>query len=223
MPCRWENYRPKAARPRSSSWTATRRTARGRSPSKTAPACFPGTGKERAFRLGRRSLLGAWVVMLDADGTYAPDAIPGLVRMLRSGEVDVVMGDREPEPGAMSAVHRFGNTMLSLEASLLYGRECPDVCTGLWGFRGEALRAMPLQATGFELEAELFAVASRMGLRVGHVPVRYLPREGETKLSGARDGLRIGWCLVHRRFASLQAGPRPAPLEHATPVPEDDA
>lgn len=165
----------------------------------------PGTGKGRAFRLGRRRLLGAWVVMLDADGSYATDTIPELVRLLRAGEADVVMGDRRPRDGAMNAVHRFGNAMLSLEAKILYGRDCPDVCTGLWGFRADVLRSMPLQAKGFELEAELFAVASRMGLRVGHVPVDYFPREGETKLSAGRDGLRIGWCLIHRRFASLEA------------------
>ena len=30
-----------------------------------------------------------------------------------------------------------------------------------------------------------------------------LPRTGEAKLSAARDGLRIGWCLIESRFRRL--------------------
>jgi dolichol-phosphate mannosyltransferase len=162
-----------------------------------------GHGKGSALREARTNLTGDFVIMLDADGTYAPDAIPRVLSLLASGQADVVMGNRFALDGSMSGLHRAGNAMLSLGAAALYGRRVPDLCTGLWGFRTNALRLLPLRADGFELESELFALSSRLGLRIRHTPVDYLPRMGSSKL-GARDGLRIGWCLLRNRFASLR-------------------
>lgn len=177
-----------------------------------------GEGKGAAVREARAALRGEYVVMLDADGSYAPDAIPRLLSPLAWGEADIVMGDRQVLAGSMKPVHRFGNVMLSLGASILYGRACRDVCTGLWAFRASALHDLPLQARGFELEAEMFALSARMGLRVAHVPVDYLPREGTAKLSASRDGLRIGWCLVRSRFSG-----RPRPRREAGEADADAA
>lgn len=178
-----------------------------------------GTGKGAALRKARDRFNGDLVVMLDADGTYAADAIPRLLRPLLRGEADVVMGRRQPRPGSMKPTHRVGNALLSLEASVLYARRCPDLCTGLWGFRTKVLDSLPLESTGFELEAELFALTSRMGLETERVPVDYLPRDGQTKLEGRRDGWRIAWWLVRTRFASL---PDQTPLtDPPTPTPTE--
>lgn len=173
-------------------------------------------GKGAALRNAIPKLRGDYVVMLDGDGTYAADAIPRAVARLAHNGADVVMGDRVAQPGAMSGLHRVGNTGLSLMARTLYLRSCPDVCTGLWGFRAEALRGMPLRSQGFGLEAELFAFACRMGLSIEHVAVDYLPRNGVAKLSSTRDGLRIARRLVVSRFASLPTAGRP--LRALTPA-----
>lgn len=162
-----------------------------------------GRGKGCALREARSAFQGDFVVMLDGDGTYAPDAIPRVLALLASGDADVVMGDRVALDGSMSTVHRAGNALLSLGASTLYGRRVRDLCTGLWGFRTDALRRLPLRADGFELEAELFALSARLQLRIRHTPVDYLPRVGASKLA-TRDGLRIGWCLLRNRFSSLR-------------------
>lgn len=185
-----------------------------------------GQGKGAAVRDARAALRGEFTVMMDADGTYAADAIPRVLDPLARGAADVVMGHRLKQPGAMTGVHRFGNTMLSLGATVLYGRRCPDLCTGLWGFRTDALRALPMESEGFELEAEMFALAARLRFRIAHTPVDYLPRKGTSKLS-TRDGLRIGWCLVRKRFQDLPPRAPEAPaatpgepsgLGHHTPV-----
>ncbi|MEA3190138.1 MAG: hypothetical protein QOD77_720 [Thermoplasmata archaeon] len=165
-------------------------------------------GKAAALREARPLFAGDYVVMLDADGTYAPDAIPRMASLLAWDHADVVMGRRIIQEGAMSVTHRYGNRALSLGATMLYGRRCPDLCTGLWGFRRDAFQSLPLTSTGFELEAELFALSARLGYRIAHVRADYMPRPGESKLNGARDGLRIGWTLVRTRFTTLpEVGP----------------
>ncbi len=166
-------------------------------------------GKGSAVRNARQGLTCNYVVMLDADGSYAADAIPRVLEPLAWGDADVVMGDRRPLPGSMSGLHKVGNALLSAGAAVLYGRRCPDLCTGLWAFRADVLLHMPLESKGFELEAELFALASRQHLRIAHIQADYLPRAGTTKLSATRDGARIGWCLVRSRFRSLPRTTRP--------------
>lgn len=162
-----------------------------------------GAGKGRAVRHARARIQGELIVMIDADGTYAADAIPRLLGPLLAGDADVVMGRRTPQDGSMTALHRFGNRVLSAQASVLYARRCGDLCTGLWAFRKEALRRLPLRSRGFELEAEMFALSCRMALRLAVVPVDYLPRTGEAKLSALRDGSRIFASLLRCRFQSL--------------------
>ncbi|MEA3136370.1 MAG: hypothetical protein QOJ26_191 [Thermoplasmata archaeon] len=164
-------------------------------------------GKGNALRHASGLFRGDYIVMLDADGTYAADAIPRVVSRLAFGTADVVMGRRVPQAGSMSRIHEAGNSLLSVGATVLYGRACPDLCTGLWGFRADAFRKLQLRAKGFELEAELFALSSRLGLRIQQVRTDYLPRHGRAKLAGGPDGLRIGWWLVRSRFRSS----RPAP------------
>lgn len=181
-----------------------------------------GAGKAQALRSARGHLTGDLVVMLDADGTYAADAIPRILAPLIRDDADVVMGYRRIHPGAMSPTHRFGNRALTLLASLLYQRRCRDLCTGMWGFQAEALDALPLKGTGFELEAEMFAHASRLGMRIEQVPTDYLPRMGRSKL-GASDGLRIAWWLLRSRWRRLDdhESDRPRPRQISR-LPDQD-
>lgn len=161
-----------------------------------------GTGKGRAVRSALDVAKGEYVVMLDADATYPAVAIPAFVAMLEEG-YDVVMGSRflgAIEPGAMKRVNRFGNHALSMLASVLYGRRCTDVCTGMWAFRRGLVRSLGLASTHFEIEAELFAKSAKAGLRMVEVPIRYFQREGVTKLGSVGDGLKIGAALVKYRF-----------------------
>lgn len=166
-------------------------------------------GKGHAVRNARSHFRGDYVVMLDADGTYAADAIPRMLARIAWGDYDVAMGRRKPQEGAMTASHKVGNVLLSTAARIMYGRSCPDLCTGLWAFRADALRDLPLRSRGFGLEAELFALAARRKLRIVHVDADYLPRRGPTKLSWASDGSRILLRLVRSRFARM-------PKPHAT-------
>lgn len=162
-----------------------------------------GTGKGRAVRSALDVAKGEFVVMLDADATYPARAIPAFVALLDEG-FDVIMGSRflgRIDDGAMKGLNRVGNHALSALASMLFRRRCTDVCTGMWAFRRQMVRNLGLTATGFEIEAELFARSARANLRIAEVPIQYAPREGVTKLGSVADGLRIGAALMRYRVA----------------------
>ncbi len=162
-----------------------------------------GRGKGMGVRSALPHLRGAIVVMLDADGTYDAGAIPALVRAVEEGH-DAVLGSRfrgRIEAGAMSATNRVGNRALSLLASALYGKRVTDVCTGMWAFRREALAGLPLTATHYELEVDLFAQSVRGGLRIAELPIAYGKRHGQSGLRSLRDGLAIARTLLARRVA----------------------
>ena len=162
-----------------------------------------GRGKGAGVREARGAVRGDYVVMLDADCSYATDAIPFIVEALARGEADVVSGSRfrgQRSAGSLRPVNLIGNVLLSTAASVLFLRPCSDVCTGLWGFRAEVFRALPLRSRRFDLEVELFGRCARAGVRWREVPVDYLPRRGGTKLSRTRDGVRIGLRLLRTRF-----------------------
>lgn len=161
-----------------------------------------------------------YLFMLDGDGTYPPAHIPFLLQCLLPVEqknydymsalgklynvqYDVVCGRRQfREPGAMSRINLFGNVALTVLADTVYWPSYTgDLCTGLWGFRYEALKRMRLSAKGFDLEADLFANAALLNMRIGCWPIVYRARaDGDRPKLKVRDGGRIAWHLLRERF-----------------------
>lgn len=165
-----------------------------------------GKGKGVDMRRAVPKLDADLVVMLDGDGTYPVEDIPRFVEALRDG-ADVVMGSRlcdlsRMEAGAMSTTNRIGNWGLSWLASILYFRRTTDLCTGMWGFRREALAGLPLNSNHFELEAELFAQSVKAGHRIVEIPIDYRVRAGESKLGGVKTGIKIAAKLLRKRVVA---------------------
>ena len=141
-------------------------------------------------------------LMLDADGTYPPEMVPAFLEALAAGH-DVVLGSRfrgRMAEGAMTPLNAIGNRILSALARLLYGVSVTDVCTGMWGFNAEKLRHIPLNAVGFDLEADLFGSACLSQARIMELPIDYAARIGPPKLIPLRTGLRIAMRLFARRL-----------------------
>jgi hypothetical protein len=146
-------------------------------------------GKGAAVRTGLAAARSDKAVVIDADATYPPEAIPRLVEALSEG--DLVLASRAQGRHHIPLFNRIGNGLFRLLLRLLYGSRLRDPLTGLYGARRSLLAAMQLQANGFGLEAEIIIKGTRMAARVVEVPVNYGPRVGEAKLNGPRDGLRI--------------------------------
>ena len=161
----------------------------------------PQRGKGRAVRAALKQVTADYVFMLDSDYTYPAGYIPDMLHVLESGPA-VVIGSRlkgEREKGAMSRLNVIGNHLLTLLARMLYGSNISDLCTGYWGFRGEAISRLELSANGFDLEADLFTQARKKGYAIAELPIRYRSRPTPAKLSSFRDGARIAWALLRRK------------------------
>jgi glycosyltransferase involved in cell wall biosynthesis len=160
-----------------------------------------GVAMIKAFSTARAD----FIFMLDADYTYPAGYIPAMLKLLESHQA--VIGSRmrgRRQKGAMSRLNLVGNFLLSLIATVFYGKRISDVCSGLWGFQGRVIKSLPLRATAFDLEAELFSQLARRGYKLAEVPIDYRRRHSPPKLRSLRDGTRIGWALVTRRFRRLE-------------------
>ncbi len=141
------------------------------------------------------------IVMMDADATYFPEDLPRFVDGLKRFEV--VWGSRlrgKMERGSMSATNKLGNRLLSLAASIVFLKRTTDLCTGYWGFRGDAIRNLTLTADGFNLEADLFGSIVKRKLRTKEIAINYANREGSSSLKWYKDGPRILFMTIKRRF-----------------------
>jgi dolichol-phosphate mannosyltransferase len=162
----------------------------------------PMIGKGRAVSKAFGSINGDFMFILDADYTYPAAYIPEMLQLLEA-DCDVVLGSRlrgRVENGAMSRLNLFGNHLLAFLASILYRKKISDLCTGCWGFRGTVVKDLRLDATGFDLEANIFVEIAKKGYRIGEVPIHYRRRSTRPKLKSLRDGLKIVRTLIRKRF-----------------------
>jgi glycosyltransferase involved in cell wall biosynthesis len=146
-------------------------------------------GKGVAIRTGIAEAHGENVVIMDADATYPVPAIKEMVGLL--GDHDLVRGIRESDNRSMPGVNRLGNWIFNKLLAISHGLEGADHLSGLYAMRRSAAVKLSTEARGFDIETEIAIKARARGLREATIPISYLPRVGEKKLSPWKDGLRI--------------------------------
>ncbi|MBS3067651.1 glycosyltransferase [Candidatus Micrarchaeota archaeon] len=157
-------------------------------------------GKGLAVKHALQRITEDYLIIMDSDLTYPVKKIPQFLELLKN--FDVAIGSRfrgNIENGAMTPINKFGNIFLTMLASLTYGKNISDVCSGMWGFTKKAYKKISINAPHFELEVNLFVQCVKNGLRFCEIPIEYKKRGGKTKLR-VSDGLRIAGYLVRRRF-----------------------
>jgi glycosyltransferase involved in cell wall biosynthesis len=153
-----------------------------------------GIGKGSALRTGFFASNCDLIVMMDADGSMAPQEIRHYVHFLNNG-YDFVKGSRFMGGGGsldITPFRRMGNRFLLAVFNTLYGGELTDLCYGFCAFHRRYLDHLDLTATGFEIEAEMTVRAMQAGLRIAEVPSLEMPRRaGKSNLRAIRDGWRV--------------------------------
>jgi dolichol-phosphate mannosyltransferase len=156
-------------------------------------------GKGRAVRAGIAAATGEYLIIQDADLEYDPNDYLPMLRVLLSGEADIVYGSRYLGRGRypnQSLAAYLGGRSLSAIGWMFTGHYLTDTVTALKLFHREDLASLPLQTSGFELDHEITARMLAKGRRIAEVPIRYYPR---TKAEGKKIGLR-DWFVAIRTF-----------------------
>ncbi|HET6949262.1 MAG TPA: glycosyltransferase family 2 protein [Acidimicrobiales bacterium] len=159
----------------------------------------PERGYGAALRHGIDAAAGEFVIMADADDSYALDDLEPFLQALRGG-ADLVMGDRFKggiEPGAMPALHRYlGNPVLSFVGRLFFRVPIHDFHCGMRGFRRDRIVGLGLRTTGMEFASEMVVRSAVAGLTIREVPTVLRP-DGRSRAPHLRTW-RDGW--RHLRF-----------------------
>lgn len=159
----------------------------------------PRRGYGAALMAGIEAADGRYVLMADADDSYALEDLGGFLHELRRG-ADLVMGNRFQggiEPGAMPFLHKYlGNPVLSLLGRLFFRIPVGDFHCGIRAFRRDKLMELGLRTSGMEFATEMVVRAQLAHLRISEVPTTLRP-DGRTRAPHLRTW-RDGW--RHLRF-----------------------
>lgn len=145
----------------------------------------PGLGG--AFIAGFALAQGEFVLIMDADGSHAPEDVPRLWQ--RRTEADIVIASRFVPGGAadMPRLRYWASRMLNAFTRRTLGLPARDASSGFRLYRRAAIANLPIETRDFSVQQELLARVLAAGGRCVEVPFRYRPRiGGESKASVTR-------------------------------------
>jgi glycosyltransferase involved in cell wall biosynthesis len=118
------------------------------------------------------------VVMLHPDGQYDPAIIPEMIRPIREGRADMVLGSRMmisggAARGGMPWWKRVANRFLTTVENLAMGRRFSECHTGYRAYSRRFLETVPFlrNSNGFVFDTEVIFQAVHFGLPVAEVPI----------------------------------------------------
>jgi SAM-dependent methyltransferase len=170
-----------------------------------------GAGQKTGYT--RALLEGADViVMVHADGQYAPGLVPEMVAPILEGRADMVIGSRllrdRAIAGGMPRWKWLGNRLLTGIENRAFGVSLSEYHTGYRAFSAELLRSIPFlrNSDDFVFDQQIFAQVLARGARVVEVaiPTRYFLEASSVDLATSiRYGVQtlgvLGRFMVDRR------------------------
>lgn len=160
-----------------------------------------GTGKGDAVRKGFAAARNDVLMILDADLTVAPEALPKFYRVVAGGKGEVANGTRlfyQREKRAMRFLNLIANRSFAVAFSYLLNQRLTDTLCGTKVLRREDYLRIAAQRHYFgELDPfgdfDLLFGAAKLNLKIVEVPVRYADRTyGSTQISRFSHG----WLLA---------------------------
>jgi len=129
------------------------------------------------------------ICTIDADGSYDPEALVTGVSELVGDRLDLVVCARVPDVGAMSAINRLGNRLISALVKVILGIKVSDSQSGMFVFWSNLVDNIHPKVRGWAFNTEVLTRALESEYRIGEIRVRYKKRVGNSKLFVATGGL----------------------------------
>ncbi len=158
-------------------------------------------GKGFSVRRGIQEASGEWVVVQDADLEYNPADLNNLLKLLSSGQADVVYGSRFVSSSPHRVLffwHYVGNKFLTAFSNIFTNLNLSDMETCYKMFRTDMIRQINLKEDRFGFEPEVTAkIAKISGIRIYEVGISYYGRTyQEGKKIKWQDGLWALFCII---------------------------
>ncbi len=153
------------------------------------------------------------IVMVHPDYQYDPKLLPDVVRPIREGRADIVLGSRLLVDTAlrqgMPLWKYVANRFLTTLENLVLQQHLTDYHTGYRAYRREVLASLPfiLNSDYFVFDQEILVQAINAGFRLAEVPVpaRYFSEASSAGFfASTRYGLEILYLLL--RYLLHRAG-----------------
>lgn len=136
-----------------------------------------GGNQKAAYRLAIESGLDV-VVLLHADGQYAPESLADIVEPFLTTDCAAVFGSRMMDRGAaknggMPLYKRVGNRILTGFENKVLGTELTEFHSGYRAYRTDVLKSIPFEANndGFDFDTQIIAQVLHAGGQIVEVPI----------------------------------------------------
>jgi len=136
-----------------------------------------GGNQKAGYRLAAEHDLDI-IVLLHADGQYAPELIPDIIAPIERGECDAVFGSRMMEKGAARAggmpLYKFvGNRILTNVENRVLGSELSEFHSGYRAYNVHTLSELDLTATsdGFNFDTQIIIALHSHDKKIVEIPI----------------------------------------------------
>ncbi len=157
----------------------------------------PKQGKGNVIRSMFRDIEADIYIMVDGDDTYPAKAVHELIKLIDTGDADMVIGDRHSNGTYNNEnkrrFHSFGNQLVTRLINLLFATNLEDIMSGYRAFNREFVKHIPIHSSGFEIETEISMHALDKNFRLHEIPISYKDRSdgSVSKLNTLSDGIKV--------------------------------
>ena len=138
---------------------------------------------------------------LDADGTCDPLFFTDLCNLIIKKDSDIVLGSRLNENSEMPWIRRLGNSIFAFLLSFLSSKSIKDTASGMRVIQRKSLPDIMPLPNGLHFTPAMSARAVlHEDLTIEEIDMPYREREGESKLSVWKDGLRFLKVILNSSF-----------------------
>lgn len=165
-----------------------------------------GKGKGDGMRLAIRMVKDGIILFIDADGSHKPKDIPKIVKPIKEGKADMVIGSRLL--GGSMELHGTFNKFLRMFFSMCINQiinwrfnvNISDSQNGFRVIKASVAKDLKLISNKFDIETEMCMKCLKKGYRILEVPSMELKRKhGKSGISL----LRLGWIYFWRVLINL--------------------
>ncbi len=144
-----------------------------------------------AVRQGIAAAKGDLIVTLDADLTFHPKQIKGLLDRFREGDCDCVIGSHFLAGGKLEKVPFYRKALskcVNIIYCILVGRNIKSISSILRLYKTADLKALSLEAKGFDINAEILFKLIKKKKKIVEIPAVLTTRKyGVSKLNTKKE------------------------------------